>query len=238
MDKLKAYRINSVGTGNIARACKKAGAALIYISTDFVFNGRKTRPYVEADKTDPLSIYGDSKLKGEVFIRKTLDRYFILRTSWLYGKHGKNFVDTIIAKAKTEKVLKVVRDQAGSPTYTKHLAKAIHVLLDKVIGRSGVFTEAFGVYHLSNSGAVSWYGYARAILKLAGPKVRVVSITSGDLSRPAKRPSMSVMDCSKFSKLTNYRMRGWKEALSEYILGDARSSLRGAARDGVIKIPG
>ena len=213
----KAYTVNAVGTRNIARACRKAGATLIYISTDFVFNGRKRRSYAEADKTGPLSVYGDSKLKGEAFIRKTLDRYFIIRTSWLYGRHGKNFVDTIAAKAKTEKVLRVVRDQAGSPTYAKHLAKGIHELLDKVAGRSGVSVKGFGVYHLSNSGGVSWYDYARAILSLTGSKTKIIPITSGELARPAKRPPMSVMDSSKFYKFTGYRMPGWKTALKEYL---------------------
>ena len=217
LDSRKAYKINSTGTRNIALACKKTGVTLIYISTDFVFSGRKLRPYVETDKTGPLSVYGDSKLKGEAFVRKTLDRYFILRTSWLYGKHGKNFVDTIAAKAKSERSLKVVMDQAGSPTYTKHLAKAIHMLLCKAAGRSPLPAENFGIYHISNSGAVSWYDYAIKILKLAGSNTIVVPITSGELSRPAKRPAMSVMDNSKFRKFTGYRMPGWKIGLKEYL---------------------
>ncbi|MDD5429037.1 MAG: dTDP-4-dehydrorhamnose reductase, partial [Candidatus Omnitrophica bacterium] len=129
-DREKAYRINASGTENVAVACKNAGAILIYISTDFVFDGKKKEPYTEEDKTGPLNIYAASKLAGEEAVRKNLKEYFILRTSWLYGAGGKNFVDTIIAKAGTEKELKVVRDQSGSPTYTKDLACAIHRLAD------------------------------------------------------------------------------------------------------------
>lgn len=213
----KAYKINSEGTKNVASACKAARAALIYISTDFVFDGKKKRPYREGDKTGPLSIYADSKLKGEEAVRKILKKYFILRTSWLYGKHGRNFVDTILAKAKSEKVLKVVDDQVGSPTYTKDLAKAIHALLDKISWELGVGGWESGIYHISNSGAVSWYGYAKEILRLAGSKTKAIPISSEELARPAKRPAMSVLDNSKFVKFTGYKMRGWKEVLKEYI---------------------
>lgn len=207
----KAYKVNSEGARNVALACKKAGAVLVYISTDFVFDGKKRNPYREDDKTNPLSVYGDSKLRGEKLIKKILDEHYILRTSWLYGKYGKNFVDTIVAKGKTGSLLRVVRDQVGSPTYTKDLAKAIHRLLDKPAPK-------YGTYHISNSGSVSWYDYAREILKLARCKAKVLPITSAELDRPAKRPAMSVMDNSKFTKFTGYKMPGWKTALKEYLL--------------------
>lgn len=207
----KAYKVNSKGAENIALACKEAGAVLVYISTDFVFDGKKRIPYREDDKTNPLSVYGASKLRGEKLIKKNLSNYYILRTSWLYGKYGKNFVDTIVAKGKTGSLLRVVRDQVGSPTYTKDLARAIHRLLDKPAPK-------YGTYHISNSGNVSWYDYAREILKLARCKAKVLPITSAELDRPAKRPAMSVMDNSKFTKLTGYKMPGWKKALKEYLL--------------------
>jgi dTDP-4-dehydrorhamnose reductase len=221
----KAYKINAKGAKNVALACKSAGAALIYISTDFVFDGKKKKPYKESDKTSPLSVYGDSKLKGELAVKKALKKYFILRTSWLYGKNGKNFVDTIIAKAKSEKLLKVVDDQVGSPTYTKDLAKAIHALLQKIQSRpghpAGLYRPGlgigFGIYHISNSGAVPWFNYAREILKLTGSRTKVVPISSKELARPAKRPAMSVLDNSKFIKFTGYRMRNWQEALKDYV---------------------
>lgn len=224
LDPKKAYQINSEGTKNVAGACKAIGATLIYLSTDFVFDGKKKNPYKETDKTNPLGIYADSKLKGELTIKRILKKYFILRTSWLYGKHGKNFVDTILKKAETEKVLKVVDDQVGSPTYTKDLAKAIHALLGKIVGswelgvgsRAG-FNLPYGTYHVSNSGSVSWYDYAKEILKLAKSQTKVMPISSKELDRPAKRPKMSILDNSKFVKFTGYKMRNWQEALKEYV---------------------
>ncbi|MFH0763957.1 MAG: dTDP-4-dehydrorhamnose reductase [Candidatus Omnitrophota bacterium] len=224
-DKEKAYKINSEGTGNVAAACKESGAALIYISTDFVFDGKKSSPYVESDKPNPLSVYADSKLKGEEAVAKFLKNYFILRTGWLYGKHGKNFVDTILEKAKTGKALKVVDDQIGSPTYTKDLAKAIRVLIDQEYSnqvrsvRLTTRSNLVRIYHVSNSGSVSWYEYAKEILRLAGSGAEVVPISSGELNRPARRPAMSVLDNSKFIRFTGYKMRNWKDALKEYIGG-------------------
>ncbi len=208
LDPKKAYKINSEGAKNVALECKAAAAVLIYISTDFVFDGKKETPYKETDKTNPISVYGDSKLKGEQIIKKVLKKYFILRTSWLYGKHGKNFVDTILKIVKKEKCLKVVNDQIGSPTYTKDLAKGIHVLIDKSV---------FGTYHVSNLGSVSWFDYAKEILKLAKLNTRVIPISSQELVRPARRPAMSILDNSKFVKLTGYKMRNWQEALKEYV---------------------
>lgn len=213
----KAYKVNAQGAANVALACKKINVPLIYISTDFVFDGKKRRSYKETDKPYPLSIYADSKLKGEGAVRKTLKNYFILRTSWLYGKHGKNFVDTIFAKARTEKILKVVDDQTGCPTYTKDLAKAIHVLLNRVLRGPGSGVRGQGIYHVSNSGGVSWYKYAKEILRLAGSKAKVVPISSKELDRPAERPAMSILDNNKFKRFTGYAMRGWKAALKDYL---------------------
>lgn len=218
LDKEKTYKINSEGTKNVAIACKETDSILIYISTDFVFDGKKKAPYKEEDIPNPLNVYADSKLKGEVAVKAVLKRYFIIRTGWLYGRHGKNFVDTILAKAKTENTLKIVDDQKGSPTYTKDLAKAIHVLLDKVFTKDPERSVQYGTYHVSNSGSVSWYEYTRAIVQLAGMKTPVTPISSAELGRTARRPAMSILDNSKFIKLTHYRMRDWKEALKGYIL--------------------
>jgi len=215
LDKDRAYKINSQGTDSVAVACKKTGSILIYISTDFVFDGKKTKPYKETDKTNPLSTYGDSKLRGEESIRKNLKKYFIIRTSWLYGRCGKNFVETVLSKSNTEKDLKVVSDQVGSPTYTKDLAQAIHALVDRISGEE-VAGRGHGIYHVSNSGSVSWFEYAEEILRLAGSKTRVIPISSEELGRPARRPAMSVLDNSKFIKFTGHKMRGWREALKEY----------------------
>ncbi len=218
MNKQKAYGINSEGTGNIARACKAIDAALIYISTDFVFDGKSRRPYRETDRAHPISAYGDSKLKGESLVRKILKSYYIVRTSWLYGKCGKNFVDTIINKAKSESSLKVVKDQSGSPTFTKYLAKALHALLDKAVSQKETKKAiGFGVYHVSNTGKVSWYDYAIKVLSLVKTKTKVIPITSEDLARPAPRPRMSVMNNSKFVTFTGYKMPDWDIALREYL---------------------
>jgi dTDP-4-dehydrorhamnose reductase len=214
----KAYKINGEGTKNAAQACKRYGAALIYISTDFVFDGKKTKPYKETDRPNPISAYGASKLKGEEAVRKTLKKYFILRTSWLYGKYGKNFVDTILAKTKSGKAPEVVDDQSGSPTYTKDLAGAIRALLDTIRARgAGRGARGYGIYHVSNSGRVSWCEYAREILKASGRRTKVIPISSRELGRPAMRPAMSVLDNSKFEKLTNFKMRCWKSALNDYL---------------------
>jgi len=214
----KARAINVEGAGNVAAACRDAGAAIIYISTDFVFDGAKKTPYLETDRTRPLSIYGKSKLEGEEAIKGMTGRHYILRTSWLYGRYGKNFVDTIINKARTEKVLKVVDDQVGSPTYTKDLAKAIHALLDKLSPKPTAHSpERYGIYHISNSGTVSWYEYAKTILEMAGSGTKVIPISSKELARPANRPAMSVLDNEKFTGYTGYIMRSWKSALREYL---------------------
>ncbi|MCM8760836.1 MAG: dTDP-4-dehydrorhamnose reductase [Candidatus Omnitrophica bacterium] len=213
----RAYKINSEGTKNVALACEAAGATLIYISTDFVFDGKKSSPYKEDDKPAPLNVYGDSKLKGEIAVRENVKKHYIIRTSWLYGKNGKNFVDTIAAKARAEKVLKVVDDQVGSPTYTVDLACAMHALLKKLTNSESRL-NGYGIYHVSNSGSVSWFEYAREIVRLSGSTARVLPISSEELNRPARRPAMSAMDCSKFAEYTGYRMRSWKEALKEYMV--------------------
>jgi dTDP-4-dehydrorhamnose reductase len=217
LDPKKAYRINCEGTKNVAQASKICGATLIYVSTDFVFDGKKKKPYKETDKPHPISIYGDSKLKGEKAVRKTLKKYFILRTSWLYGKHGKNFVDTILAQARKKKVLRVVDNQVGSPTYTKDLAKAIRLLLNKLFTSYELRVTSYGTYHVSNSGSASWYDYSREILRLAKSPAKVIPISSEGLDRPARRPAMSVLDNSKFEKFTGFKMRNWKPALKCYL---------------------
>lgn len=216
LDAKKAYEVNAGGSENVALACEASGAVLIYISTDFVFDGRSRKPYKEEDGPGAVNIYGDSKLKGEEAIGKVLKKYFILRTSWLYGRHGKNFVDTVLDKAGKEKILKIVNDQVGSPTYSKDLAAAIHVLLDRVSLKQS--PKDYGIYHVSNSGSVSWYEYTKEIMRLKMKSVaEIVPISSGELVRPAKRPAMSVLDNSKFTKFTGYRMRNWKEALKAYL---------------------
>jgi len=218
LDPKRAYRINGAGTKNVALACKAVDAVLVYISTDFVFDGKKRTPYKETDKPRAISVYGRSKLAGEKAVRNILKKYIIIRTSWLYGKYGKNFVDTILKESGRKKVLKVVDDQYGSPTYTKDLARAIHSLVDLVTRSPGHQVTSYGIYHVTNTGAVSWCDYAKEILKLSGIRAQVIPISSKELARPAKRPAMSVLDNKKFNKTIKFKMRPWQSALKEYLL--------------------
>jgi dTDP-4-dehydrorhamnose reductase len=210
----KAYAVNARGAENITRAVKDLKAFLIYISTDYVFDGKNNTPYTEEDTPNPISVYGKTKLEGENFIRNALSDYLIIRTSWLFGKGGKNFVDTIINKAQTTKTLKVVNDQTGSPTYAFDLAEAIRTLL--VANRNLQFTA---VLNITNQGACTWYEFAKEIIKLKGIKgVDIVPIQSSESSRPAKRPGMSILDCSKYKKLINKPLPLWQNALERYLI--------------------
>jgi len=213
----KAYKVNALGTRNIALACQKLDIPVLYVSTDFVFRGDKETPYDEFDVPAPMNIYGKSKLAGENYLKSFLSRYFIVRSSWLYGRWGKNFVTTVLKLAREKSVLKVVDDQVGSPTYTKDLSQQIKRL---------VATELYGTYHITNSGRCSWYEFAQEILKLAGIKgVKVTPITSEELARPAPRPKFSVLEnyCLRLS-LGN-GMREWKEALRDFLTNDFSSQI-------------
>ncbi|WCK54287.1 dTDP-4-dehydrorhamnose reductase [Aneurinibacillus sp. Ricciae_BoGa-3] len=181
----QAYLVNAIGTRNIAIAADKVKAKLVHISTDYVFRGDVETPYREFDSTDPLTMYGKSKLAGEVFVRDFCKHYFILRTSWVYGKHGQNFVKTMLKLAETRSELNVVFDQVGSPTYTVDLARFILQIME---------TECYGTYHVSDSGHCSWYEFAREIFELAGKDIKVNPVTTAEFPRPAPRPAYSVMD--------------------------------------------
>ena len=203
----KALLVNANGIKNVALACKEGKIKLLHISTDYVFDGKKGEPYLEDDTPNPLSIYGKSKLKGEQYIKEIMEDFLIVRTEWLYGEKGNNFVSTILKLAGVEEELQVVDDQIGSPTYTKDLAYAIGVLLEHNLR---------GVYHVTNRGACSWYQFALKILELAhieGTKVRPVS--SDICNRPAKRPAYSILNRCKFEKETGLTLRFWEDALAE-----------------------
>ncbi len=210
----KAEKINVDGTENIVNACSDLGIPLVYISTDFVFDGDKKSPYTEKGQPNPTCVYGKSKLEGEKRVR-SLNKYIILRTSWLYGANGKNFVDTILEKAKSCKALRVVDDQIGTPTYTKDFSKAVVRLIDLVLGTRKPKWE---IYHVSNKGEVSWFDYAKEILRIAGiDDVKVLPIKSDKLNRPAKRPAYTVLDNAKFEEIFDFTMRRWEGALREYL---------------------
>lgn len=204
-----AFSINAEGTRNIALGCLKTGARMIHLSTDYVFDGSSPIPYREEDPPNPINIYGASKREGESYIEKNLTNYLLIRTAWLYGVHGKNFVKAILRQAAEKKELRVVNDQRGSPTFTKDLIWGIMRLID---------TDVTGKVHVTNSGSCTWFEFAKGILKEKGIRdVQVVPISSHDLGRAAKRPANSLLDCSMFEKLTGARMRPWEEALSEYL---------------------
>lgn len=202
------YRVNALGTENVVLAAQKLKASLVYISTDYVFDGEKGSPYLEYDLPRPLNHYGLAKLAGERIIQSLLDRYFIVRTSWLYNKEGKNFANTMLRLAKEKDELRVVNDQIGTPTYAPDLAECISKLIE---------TDYYGLYHVSNEGFCSWYDFAREILELAGfKKVRVISITSEEYGSPTKRPKYSVLEKFCLRERGIFQMRDYRIALKEF----------------------
>ena len=210
-----AFRVNALGTRNIALACQRFDTELLYISTDFVFDGEKGEPYLEFDRPNPQSIYGKSKYWGELYIDSLLNRFYIVRSSWLFGKSGKNFVTTILNLTKEKKEIEVVNDQIGSPTYTKDLAQAIAQLIGREGKDSITRASLYGIWHITNSGQCSWYEFAGEILQ--DSDVLLKPITSEELNRPAKRPKFSVLENS-VRKLQGWKsLRHWKEALKDYL---------------------
>ena len=195
-----ARLINSKGTENIARACAKIDATLVYISTDYVFDGTKSEPYNPTDKQNPINNYGLTKYEGEEAVKKYCKKYYIARTSWLYGHHGKNFVETMISLADRPE-LNVVDDQIGCPTWTCELANGIVKLID---------TKPYGIYHVCGSGYTSWYGFAKEIFKQSGLNVNLKPCTTDKFPRPAKRPKYSVMENDNIC-------RKWQTALKNYL---------------------
>ena len=203
-----AYKVNVIGTQNIAMACRECGAKMVYISTDYVFDGKLGRAYVETDATHPLSVYGKSKYAGEVLARQAHDRLFVLRTAWLYGD-GPNFVRTMLKLGQEREELQVVDDQYGCPTSTVDLAEAVLRLLD---------TNRYGTYHAVNSGVTTWCGFARKIFELAGnTKVKVTPVTTEQFVRPAPRPAYSPLDTRLLRLALGWSPRPWEEALAEYL---------------------
>jgi dTDP-4-dehydrorhamnose reductase len=205
-----AFLVNAIGAQNLARVCADSGIPLCHVSTDYVFDGARRTPYTPFDHTNPLGVYGASKLAGERYIEWGLNRFYIIRTSWLYGKGGKNFVSTISRIAKERPVLRVVSDQVGSPTSTVTLARAIRAL---------IATDAYGIHHFTDrtGNGISWYDFAREIVRLSGSSTDIVPIATEEYPLPAKRPSFSVLDTSLFPLFTGEEPTDWKEALRDYL---------------------
>jgi len=205
-----AFAVNSEGVRNLALAASAVQARLIHLSTDYVFDGASQRPYKTDDPPSPLNIYGRSKHQGEILLRDSGVDHLIVRTAWLYGPRGKNFVEAILRQAEAGKELRVVDDQQGSPTFTRDLCSAIRDLLEG---------GAEGVFHVTNSGSCTWYEFALEILKQKGMSaIKVHPISAEELGRPAKRPAFSLLDCSRYEKVSGKIMRPWKEGLRDYFL--------------------
>ena len=203
-----AYKVNAIGTRNVAVACQEADCAMVYICTDYVFDGTNTTPYYEYDQTKPLGVYGKTKHLGEVYLRDNLNKFYIVRTAWLYGYHGPNFVTTMLNLAKTTDKISVVNDQVGSPTYTVDLANAIAKLIKK---------PSYGIYHITNSDQCSWYDFAKEIFKLAKVEVDLKPVSTEEFPRPAPRPKFSVLENYNW-KMEGYpKIRSYKEALHDYM---------------------
>ena len=203
-----AYSVNGDGVRNLALACSEIDCPLVHISTDYVFDGSATEPIREDGEIGPISIYGKSKLEGEKAIQAILDKYFIIRTAWLYGTNGRNFPRTMLELAENHPEITVVYDEVGTPTYTPDLAEGISRLIE---------TDYYGIYHLTNSGSCSWCEFARYIFEIAGRDVKVIPVTASEFARPAPRPSYSVLDNSNWIERGFKPLRSYKDAIKEYI---------------------
>jgi len=203
----KAYLVNGLGTRNITMACEAIGCPVLYISSDYVFDGSASEPYNEWDKPNPVNKYGLSKLLGEQFVTSLTNRFYIVRTSWLYGRNGKNFVDTISRLLSEKDSIDVVNDQFGSPTFTYDLA----VKLKELIGKG------YGIYHITNTSHCSWYEFAVEIAKIKGINKKINPTTSEKFQRPAKRPAFSVLGNTMLKLEGIGPARHWKKALADYL---------------------
>ncbi len=207
-DKEKAFYVNVMGVRYLSRICKNFNTILIHISTDYVFDGENNRPYKETDITNPISVYGLTKLQGEKEVMSNTNAYFIIRTSWLYSEYGSNFVKTILNLYHKKKELKIINDQIGTPTYAKDVAK---ILLDIIKLKN----TNFGVYNLSNEGVASWYDFANAIFELKDIKIDIKPISTESYPALAKRPFYSVLDKGKIKNKLEVEIPYWRESLKK-----------------------
>ena len=205
----QAYRVNALGTRNVVLGSKRVGADLVYISTDYVFDGEKGSPYTEFDQTNPINVYGASKLAGESQVHHLTNRFYTVRSSWLYGLVGKNFVKTVLKMAKEQETLKIVNDQISSPTFVRDLAIAISKLVQ---------TKMYGIYHAAASGSCTWFEFTKEILKVAGIQKQVIPITSRELKRQALRPAFSVLRGVGLEML-GIQLRRWEDGVRDCTKG-------------------
>lgn len=220
-DDLTSFIVNGLGPKFLAQNCVKNSSILLHISTDYVFDGKKNAPYSEDDLPNPLNVYGISKLTGEYYIKSTLEKYFIVRTSGLYGIHkcrakGGNFIDTMLQLSKEQKEIRVVGDQFSTPTYTLDLANQINELIK---------TDFYGLFHITNEGFCSWYEFAKAIFDILNIEVNLKEINHSEFYSTVKRPSYSVLENGRLKYLGINKMRPWKDALQSYLLERKRLNL-------------
>jgi dTDP-4-dehydrorhamnose reductase len=200
-----AFAVNGTGAGNVAAAAAKVGASVVYVSSDYVFDGAKGAPYVESDQVAPLSAYGRTKLAGEEATAAANKRHFVVRSSWLFGIGGGNFVETMLRLAEVQNEVLVVRDEVGSPTYTWHLAYGIVRLIEGI---------EYGIHHMPAAGSCSWYEFAREIFEQAKVECKVLSTTAAEFGRPASRPPYSVMTSQREHAI---RLPSWQDGLAGYL---------------------
>lgn len=201
-------KINADGTQNIANVCKELDIKMIYISTDYVFDGEGERPWEPDDNRTPLNVYGQTKYEGELAVQNTLDKYFIVRIAWVFGVNGKNFIKTMLNLGKTRDSLTVVNDQFGSPTYTYDLARLLVDMIE---------TEKYGIYHATNEGICTWYEFACEIFRQAGIDVKVSPVLASEYPAKAKRPSNSRMSKEKLTENGFEKLPTWQDALARYL---------------------
>jgi dTDP-4-dehydrorhamnose reductase len=202
-----AMKVNGIGPRNLALACAENGSILLHISTDYIFDGEKERAYEIWDKPNPINVYGGTKLSGENYIRSIMTHYLIIRTSWLFGHGGRNFVSTMLDLAKRGDTIRVINDQKGCPTYTVDLAKTCLDLLDR---------KLFGIYHVTNQGITTWYGFARTIFEMTDTQITTIEITTEEFPRPARRPKNSVLLSSSLKRALGQTLPTYKDALRRY----------------------
>lgn len=214
-DVANAVAVNADGAAILASACANAGIPLLHISTDYVFDGTKRGPYAESDPVAPLGVYGRTKAAGEAAVREIQPRHVILRTAWLYGAFGRNFLKTILRLAQERDELRVVDDQHGSPTSTRELAAAILRIAPRLVSGADVW----GTYHLTGAGATTWHGFATAIVAAQSPLTsrapKVTAITTAEYPTPAARPANSVLDCSRFERVFGFRTNPWADEAAD-----------------------
>jgi len=201
-----ALKVNKTGVENISHLCAAYNSTLIHVSTDFVFKGDQPTPRVETDITEPVNVYGQTKLDGEKVVEDLLEKYFIIRTGWLYSEYANNFVKTMLKLGAERDELKIIADQTGTPTYAIDLASCIIQIIENQ-------SAAYGIYHYSNEGITSWYDFARAIFDISETKVKVVPVKTSEYVTRAIRPAYSVMDKSKIKKEFDMEIPYWRDSL-------------------------